>query len=122
MSLAKAVLSAAAGEVKLPSASAILGELGTLLVAVISTLSDTHGLVLPASVMVTLNVIAGVLVTAHVAGAKALDAVLANVEKDLHITAAQTKAAADSAAAAKQATDLASGLDSMLSGLHKAAE
>lgn len=103
MSIPKAVISALAGEVKLPSASAILGELGTVLLSVLATLANTHALVLPPDVVIALSVVAGVLVATHVVSAKWAETVLAKIEADLHVTAAQAKQAQQAEAAAKMA-------------------
>lgn len=102
---------------KTPNSSTLIGYLGTILTSVLATMGDTHALVFATPIVGLLNGIAGVLIALHVGFGKWLERGLAYVERDLHIAAANVKAASAQQASAQHAGEAVSALHQVLTGV-----
>lgn len=102
---------------KIPNSSTVLGYLGTLLTSVLATMGDTHALALATPILGLVNGLAGLLIALHVGFGKWLEKALAYVERDLHIAAANVKAASAQASSAQHASDAVSALHQVMTGV-----
>lgn len=102
---------------KIPNSSTIIGYLGTILTSVLATMGDTHALALATPIVGLLNGVAGVLIALHVGFGKWLEKAIAYIERDLHIAAANVKAASAQQVTAQHAGDAVSALHQVLTGV-----